>query len=433
MGPSAGGRPVTGPNAVAWEIGARLRLVLESTGPPPGHRQHRPTDLAGVHLSSALLFGELARSDPTYATAAHESLQRAAMACASGLPAHRLFEGLVPVALVARLLATGPADYDEALAQLDARIVAATVDAVGEARASGDWPVGFSDHDQIQGLAGCCTYLRLAADSISNAALLGVLQQFTRLSRTREISGRLVPGWWVHHGPHDGTNCGHANHGMAHGVSAPLSALCQGALDGFDSTVGTATARAIVARLRDMVGYAEGVPIWPGVQTMLESQRPVPQHTSVVGSQLSWCYGSAGICAALSLAHRAFGDPWCEEVVETFVTGLVDRPDLADRFNSDSLCHGRAGLLRSIQRLGAFGGPEVDDLARELADRLAARADERAPWLYRYGGDATGPAGQEAVDDTGLLTGATGIALVLLDAGRQLDPGPSWDTILRLS
>lgn len=154
MGPSAGGRPVTGPNAVAWEIGARLRLVLESTGPPPGHRHHRPTDLAGVHLSSALLFGELARSDPTYATAAHESLQRAAVACASGLPAHRLFEGLVPVALVARLLATGPADYDEALAQLDARIVAATVDAVGEARASGDWPVGFSDHDQIQGLAG---------------------------------------------------------------------------------------------------------------------------------------------------------------------------------------------------------------------------------------------------------------------------------------
>ncbi|MGH3802688.1 MAG: hypothetical protein ACRDTD_21700, partial [Pseudonocardiaceae bacterium] len=58
-------------------------------------------------------------------------------------------------------------------------------------------------------------------------ALGRILGYLVRLTEPLRIDGALVPGWWVSHDPDPllPTPGGHANFGIAHGITGPLALL----------------------------------------------------------------------------------------------------------------------------------------------------------------------------------------------------------------
>jgi lantibiotic modifying enzyme len=122
-------------------------------------------------------------------------------------------------------------------------------------------------------------------------------------------------------------------------------------------------------------------------------------------SPLAWCYGDPGVAAALCVAG------WHEYATD--IAECAAARSIADNSIGDaSICHGSAGLAHIFNRLHqATGTPSL---------RVAAE-----DWLSHLM-DA-----QLADLDSGFLTGAAGVGLVLLAAATPLEP--RWDRVLLLS
>ena len=276
------------------------------------------------------------------------------------------------------------------------------------------------DYDLVSGLTGLGVYAleRLPRPSALEC-LGGVLDRLadlaesgpegtTWLSRPEllpEHQRELFPG-------------GYHNLGMAHGVPGVIALL--GVLSG-------------IAPLRDRAAslLAGAVP-WllaqelpPGSVSRFtdfaESSRP---------ARLAWCYGDAGIAAALLGAARHTGNPeWEREALRVALAAAKRDPESAGAVDT-GLCHGTAGLGHVFNRLyQATGREELAGAARLWLERtLALRREEGLAGFLTYT-PHRGP-GQEWYRDPDLLTGAAGIGLALLAAVSSL--APDWDRCLLL-
>lgn len=99
----------------------------------------------------------------------------------------------------------------------------------GHARITrGELPA-FAEYDLLHGLTGIGAHLLQHAPG--SDALGRILAYLVALTRPLRIDGEDLPGWWVSHDPQVTTSSefpgGHANLGIAHGISGPLALLAQ--------------------------------------------------------------------------------------------------------------------------------------------------------------------------------------------------------------
>jgi hypothetical protein len=123
--------------------------------------------------------------------------------------------------------ADGVQRYEQVLTRLDAHIINLThrrVDAALDRIARRD-PSSFAEYDLFTGLTGIG--LLLLEYAPQSEALARVLDYLVRLTRSLKTNDGVLPGWWVAHAPDPllPTPGGHANVGLAHGVSGPLALL----------------------------------------------------------------------------------------------------------------------------------------------------------------------------------------------------------------
>jgi lantibiotic biosynthesis protein len=209
---------------------------------------------------------------------------------------------------------------------------------------------------------------------------------------------------------------GYHNLGMAHGVPGVIALL--GMLSG-------------IAPLRDRaVSLLQGAVSWLLARELplgsvsrfadfAESSRP---------TRLAWCYGDAGIAAALLGAARHTDNPeWEREALRVALAAAKRDPESTGAVDT-GLCHGTAGLGHVFNRLyQATGREELAGAARLWLERtLALRRQEGLAGFLTYA-PYRGP-GQEWYRDPDLLTGAAGIGLALLAAVSSL--APDWDRFL---
>jgi lantibiotic biosynthesis protein len=145
-------------------------------------------------------------------------------------------------------------------------------------------------------------------------------------------------------------------------------------------------------------------------------------------ARTAWCYGDAGMVVPLLLAARALDNAGWEADVLAIARRSALRPAAETDAVDASVCHGSAGLAHIYNRLHHLTGEE---LFREAALRwlivtldrhraggvralLPPNADQNPGWMART-----------------LLTGAVGVALVLLAAASS--DAPDWDRLLLLS
>jgi class I lanthipeptide synthase len=385
-------------------------------GAPEGWAESLFTGAAGI----ALLHIERAHDDAAEWSPARRWVGEMAGSPVTAHPdASGLHRGAPAVAYV--LHRAGQPGYAAALATLDDHIARLTRDRLTRAHAridAGELPA-LAEFDLIRGLTGIGVYL--LARHPSSELTATVLAYLVRLTKPLSASGQTVPGWWTDHAPNDRPSPrwpgGHANHGLAHGVTGPL-ALLSLALRRGTTVPGHADAIARICSWLDRwsVPAADDTDAvwWP--ESIAASELRSGASSQPGPGRPSWCYGTPGIARAQQLAGHALGDADRRRLAEhAFAACLHDQRQL-NEIRDATVCHGWAGLLLTAWRTAAEASNPDRFPLRALGIRLQEHLDRH---------------GQPAGD--GLLEGATGVQLVQHTVAAAKPLGPGWDSCLLLT
>jgi lantibiotic modifying enzyme len=407
-------RPILDDEARA-QAEARLQSIIEAL--PSAGAVSSPTLSSGqAGLGVFLAYAGRSRGDESLLATARAHLEAAAEALADETLLPALFGGFAGIAWghvhTARILyaeddADTAGEIDEVMLQFLGRT---------------PWPL---DYDLVRGLVGFGVYL---LERLPRPAAVEALELL--VARLQETAVAVPSGITWHTGPqflppfrraeHPD---GHFDLGVAHGVPGVIAILA-GVMA---HHIGGTTAP----------GLLEGAVDWLLAQRLPEGS--VGQFPGFAGApgrgepaRLAWCYGDAGIAAALLAAadildHRRLRDT-ALDIGRTAAFREFGTSGVADA----GLCHGAAGLAHLFNRLYQATG--------EQPFLEAARA-----WFSRtvdMGRDGCGIGGYQAwimdahrhsvwQDVAGFLEGSTGIAAALLAATTSV--APDWDRFLLVS
>jgi len=280
--------------------------------------------------------------------------------------------------------------------------------------------------DLVRGLAGLAVYflerLQASGAPLARRALEGIVAQLARTcTRTGEGVAWLtgpdqLSDWQTQRWPNGCYDCG-----VAHGVPGVVAVLAK------------------IAAVPDPPSGAR--PLYAAALAWLDARRgppgpaPAARYPAMVdpalratggASRAAWCYGDPGVIAARWSAASALGLPTQAE--RHAALACIELPVATSGVVDAGLCHGAIGLAHLYHRFyQASGEPGFADAARAWFERgLAMR---RPQGLGGFGAmvprEHGEPAWQPCAD---FLGGATGIALALLAAIRDDEPG--WDRLL---
>ncbi|MDV9172219.1 lanthionine synthetase C family protein [Streptomyces sp. W16] len=320
-----------------------------------------------------------------------------------------LFLGAPAMTYVLHLAAASSNLYVGALNTLDRIVTTHTRRRLEAARTRIDHgrPASFAEYDLLRGLTGLgALLLRRAPDG---AEIKAVLEYLVRLTEPLPgPDGRPRPGWWVGHSPVDlgtPTPGGHANAGLAHGITGPLALLALAHLRGI-TVPGHQEAMIRICRWLDRIRVSDHRGTrWPRwiTDTTASPVRPAAP---------SWCYGTPGLARAQQLAALALGDTDRRLMAERALLHCLSDSLQLDHLTNRGLCHGVGGLLRVVQRVA------MD------ADEPHLFTDHLPQLTHRF--LSVGPP-----TESGFLEGAVGADLAFEDAEAGTPMG-GWDACLLL-
>lgn len=314
--------------------------------------------------------------------------------------------------------ADGTVRYAPALVGVDAPVTALAHRRVDLAQARidrGELPA-FSEYDLLHGLTGIGTHLLRHVPG--NDALKRVLTYLVRLTQPLRADGETLPGWTVFHDPHvkqsDDFPGGHANLGLAHGISGPLALLALALRQGI-TVEGHHEAIHVICTWLDTWRQDSDTGSW-WQQWITRDQMRTGRASQRGPMRPSWCYGTPGLARAQQLAAIATSDIERQRMAEDALVVCLSDPQQLSQITDVSLCHGWAGLYQTAWRAARDAlTPEISAHLPTLADRLVQRCRAR-----RGGG-------------IGLLEGDAGLALALHTAARNAPPTSGWDGCLLIA
>lgn len=372
--------------------------------------------LAEGHAGLALLFDVAARvwpTDETWPAARSRSVQHVMSAIGEAVMEANLYKGLAGAGFALQQLAhlellpqlLEDTDDDE-LAEIDATLWQhlATTDAC------------HGDYDLIFGWVGLGIYgLERRHRAMGVACAARVVE---RLAETAERSPdgtitwftprHLLTDWQQERYPR-----GCYNVRLAHGV------------------VGIAAFLSRAVTLEGDIGE-KARELLKGCLKWLRAQRAPADASEILGLPLvgdrpTWCYGDLGVATALLLAGRVDAKSHAE-ALEIFGREHGFDPDRGPIHLT--VCHGLAGTGHLLNRAYQATGDEGIGKAARLW--IARTIDHRRPDLAVAGyPDVTGSGDGEFFSRAGILSGAAGVALVLLAAATEDEP--AWDRMLLAS
>jgi lantibiotic modifying enzyme len=369
--------------------------------------------LAGGIAGWAVLHAYLALAGrgADHAAIAVEQLRHATAAVASRPTVASLYSGLSGVGwALAHLQDRLPGlDGDEDLAAID-EVLLSHVE-------QSPWR---DDYDLINGLVGFGVYaLERWPRPAARACLERVVDHLTETAERRDdgVTWWTNPAWLPPETQQEFPR-GYYNLGLAHGVPGVIALL------------GQACAAGVASRARPLL---DGAVCW-----LLAQQQPggfphwVAPDAPAPPGRLAWCYGDAGVAAALLVAARSAGEPAWEREAVGLARRAADRPADRARVVDTGLCHGAAGLGHLFNRLFQATGDTLLGTAARFWFRRALEMRQPGRGLAGFAASrGARPDEQQWVADPGLLTGATGIALALLAATTPVEP--AWDRMLMVA
>ena len=145
-------------------------------------------------------------------------------------------------------------------------------------------------------------------------------------------------------------------------------------------------------------------------------------------ARVAWCYGLPGIARALWLAGEALGDRNAQRFSEDALCAAVEQMTVDISSYSPTFCHGLAGVLRIVQVFAKnTGDKRFDRLSATLTDAVISAYTPETLLGFRAREDDN-----TIVDNSGLLNGSIGTALVLL-SGNEPNRALGWDRVFLLN
>ncbi|MFD7713735.1 lanthionine synthetase C family protein [Streptomyces sp. NPDC059786] len=391
--------------------------ALHQPASPPTDQPWRRQSLSDGPLGTALLHIERLHTGHGSASRAHTWIKDAAITPVSASHTSGLFQGAPALAFTLGCATTvHPTRYRHALAVVDQHVIALAhrrVDTATQRAHSGERPT-FHEYDLFHGLTGIGAYLlRHHPGGTALERILTYLVTLTRPVRDDRLGD--VPGWWVGHDPHlthtPDFPGGHANLGVAHGITGPLLLMaralrCGVTVDGQADAIHT-----LLAWLDQWRQDSDAGCWWPQHLTLddLRTGRP----TQSGPARPSWCYGTPGIARAGQMAALALDDTTRQHAYEVALVRCLTDPRQLTRLNDTSLCHGWAGVYQTAWRAAHDAAtPALHAVLPQIRDALIQHAPTSAG------------------RDPGLLLGDAGLALALTTAARDAAPASGWDACL---
>ncbi|WP_370307281.1 lanthionine synthetase C family protein [Sinimarinibacterium flocculans] len=259
-----------------------------------------------------------------------------------------------------------------------------------------------SEYDLIAGLSGIGAWILTIPEVKWRAQLLELVLQ--RLSQTSELDdGALrwpTPSWRPHPIETESPERPQYNLGLAHGIPGIIGFLTE--------------------CLRQGVSQEETTRLICGALKWLE-RRALPHHVSsyfsyvsdtLLPARLAWCYGDAGVALVVNNAAHVLRRNDIHEFANRLTKKAADRRGDSAQIMDAGVCHGTAGLvlifnhLARVQQIGYAAG---------AADYwLNLLLQSRRPELGICGFSSWDGASKAYKLDSGYLSGAPGVALVLL-------------------
>ncbi|NYH78903.1 hypothetical protein FHR84_002228 [Actinopolyspora biskrensis] len=367
--------------------------------------------LASGAAGIALLHSERAASGHDDRASAHTWLTTALSGDLSAGDDAGLFFGAPACAFAAHLVTRArPGTLTRALSQLDTSITDLTFRrlAAAHTRIDRGHPTTFREYDLMRGLTGLGAYHLQRNHHDSTRAVLSYL---VRLTHPHPDGS---PGWWVDHAPSPDDpdpafTHGHANLGMAHGITGPLALLARAARRGITVDGHIDALDRICTWLDTWQQPHPAGPWWPYWLTHAQIRDDAP----ITGpGRPSWCYGTPGLARAQQLAALALGDTTRQRTSEAALLGCLTDPKQRTYLTEPGLCHGLAGLVQTTWRMAADAVTE--DLGEHLPQLISTLTEH------------------QHTDSPEFLTGAAGIALTLHTTAASTD-SCAWDASLLLN
>ena len=283
--------------------------------------------------------------------------------------------------------------------------------------------VEVEDYDLISGYVGYGVYA-LERGEAGHSLAVRVLDALEKRAQPRagglawHTGPEQLPPWQQKEAPN-----GYWNLGLAHGMPGVIGLLARYLTAG----IAVERSRALLDQAVTYLLAAEPAP--PGERGRYPAWHSSDREpTGDIGGRLAWCYGDLGVSFALIAAGRARGnDAWLAAGLEMArVCSSRDRQQA--QITDAGICHGAAGAAHLFHRLYlATKEPAFADAARTwVGHTLALRFDHDIAGFPSKTLQPDGSFGWAA--DASLLTGTTGVALVLHAMITDVDP--QWDRVL---
>ncbi|WP_165422778.1 lanthionine synthetase C family protein [Ktedonosporobacter rubrisoli] len=382
--------------------------------------------LAGI----ALMYGYFARCFPGQGwdlTAQRYMKMIAEDTQQIGLTLMGAFSGTASMATVLESLSQGGRRYKKALS-LTQQALFEQIKEHTWIRSPAEEGIDFADYDVLAGAAGLLASLvstekqtepRLAAIETLLEYLVWLAEPDQRLGGER---------WYVP--PHFATDAqrdlfpeGFFDCGLSHGVPGILAALSLAWLAGYrypglreamDALAGWIVEHSI----HDQWGISWPTRIPQQVACFKEAWSTLPP------ARTAWCYGGPGVARSLWLAGNALDNPALCHLAITAIESALRRPTRLRYIDAPMLCHGISGLLQICMHFAHEG---ESTLAREHVSLLLEDLLQGFQPDYAFGFRYL-ETNNLLIDWPGWLTGAAGIALVLLAVSTPI--APAWDRLL---
>ncbi|UUZ79694.1 lanthionine synthetase C family protein [Paenibacillus sp. P26] len=280
------------------------------------------------------------------------------------------------------------------------------------------------DYDLMRGLVGYGLYaLEKGPTPYARKMVTAVVNRLSELAETREegvtwfTPKELLTEYALQEGPH-----GYYNLGLAHGVPGVIGFLGRACEAGVPVPAAKPLLERSVAWL-----LAQSFP--PEAQSLFP--RCVGPEIEPAEARLAWCYGDPGVSAALLMAARCAGEASWEREAVRIAGHAARRPFDSSGVLDASFCHGASGVAHMLNRVHQAAGDE--ELGRATVKWLRYTLDlrRRGEGIGGYLSRVFEPDGPNWAAEPGILSGAAGVALVLLAASSDVQP--DWDRMFLLS